>query len=361
MSAPSALAPRKLSAGTDPSRPLDDTRLLAVSAAGSVDARVTDLVHLLGAGDLLVLNDSATLPASLAGHLASGAAPVELRLASRAPGERASPGASFPARWRAVLFGAGDWRDDTDVRPAPPPVAPGAQLVFGRGRESLAATVEAVSSLSPRLVDIRFDVDGAALAEALYRLGRPVQYRHLQGPIALEHVQTPFAARPWSMEMPSTGRPLSWATLERLQASGVAHVFLTHAAGLSATGDPRLDAALPLPEPYEVSQGTLDRVDEVRARGGRVIAVGTTVVRALEEAARTGARTGVATLRVDARYRLRLVDDILTGVHSPGESHFELLGAFAPAADLWAAHHRAAEGGYLAHELGDLMLIRGRR
>lgn len=334
----------------------DDVRLLVVDATGGAtrlrDRAVGDLPALLRAGDLVVLNDAATLPASLPGHAPSGAA-VELRLA----------GPPDPAGcWPAVLFGAGDWRTRTEDRPPPEPVLPGARIALGPTGE-LTARVVSVSPLSPRLVDVRFDQDGAALLGALYRLGLPVQYAHQDRPLDLWSVQTAYAARPWAVEMPSAGRPLSWRVLAELRRRGIELRWLTHAAGLSSTGDPMLDAALPLPERYDIPPATAAAVTRARAQGRRVIAVGTTVVRALEGAARAGARgevaagPGITDLVIGPTTERHVVDGMISGIHAPGESHFRLLGAFAPARLLEAAHRHAVATGYLPHELGDLCLV----
>lgn len=339
--------PPALRPGTDPERPLDATRLLSVRGDTIAHRRIGALPAELTPGDLLVLNDAATLPASLRGELRGE--PIEVRIAAGVGPD------DFPLDMWVVLFGAGDWRMDTDARPAPPPAPEGARLRF----DGLEATVTERSSISPRLVRVRWSCQGDALASALYRLGAVVQYRHLRSALPLAAVQTPYAARPWAVEMPSTGRPLSWRLLDALRNHGIDHAFLTHAAGLSATGDPALDRALPLPERYEIPAATLTTVLETRARGGRVIAVGTTVARALESAALEGSRpgAGTATLRIGPHHERRLVDGILTGIHAPGESHFELLGAFATRQTLERAHAAALWGGYLAHELGDLMLL----
>jgi S-adenosylmethionine:tRNA ribosyltransferase-isomerase len=145
-----------------------------------------------------------------------------------------------------------------------------------------------------------------------------------------------------------------------LRRTGVGIARLTHAAGLSSTGDDALDRALPWPERYELPRSLIDAIGTARARGGRVIAVGTTVVRALESAANAGelrAGSGVATLRLDPSYKPRIVDGLLSGLHTPGESHFELLQAFAPRARLSRALELAAAQGLSAHELGDSCLI----
>jgi len=287
------------------------------------DLRLADLPDLVGPGDVLVVNDAATLPASF--RLPGG----ELRLAQRLP----------DGTWLAVLFGPGDWRTRTEDRPPPPAVAAGDRLPLG---PDLVADVRDLRR--PRLVRIAFDKDGAALWRAIYRLGRPVQYAHVAAPLELWHVQTGFAARPWAVEEPCAGRPLTAALLDAIRRRGAEVRPLTHAAGLSSTGDPELDALLPFPEAYEIPAATAAALD----RAGRVVATGTTVVRALESYAATGARAGVTDLIVDARHHRRAVDAVLTGVHEPGSSHFHLLER---------AHAHAHAAGYLAHEFGDSVLL----
>ncbi len=338
---------------------------------GFVDGRIGDLRVLLREGDLLVVNDAATLPASLRGVTGTGVA-VEVRLVgSEWDGEGG-------ASWRAALFGAGDWRQRTEDRPAPPALGAGEELRFdgartrgedgrlGRPGRPLRATIASVDARTPRLVSLRFAAHGAALWRALYRAGRPVQYAHTAAPLALWDVQTAYAARPWAVEAPSAGLALSWELLLDLRRRGIAIARVTHAAGLSSTGDGELDARLPLAERYEVPEETVRAVATARRRGGRVVAVGTTAVRALEGDARSHrgrlvAGAGTTGLRLGPAMRRRVVDGILTGVHDPGTSHFALLESFAPRALLLEAHAFAAERGYLGHEFGDAMLILGER
>lgn len=330
-----------------PDRPFAETRVLTHDMGARRLVSVEQLGQLLRPGDLLVLNDAGTLPASLIGRVRG--AFVELRLAGTS---RQAGFASFPSRWRAVAFGPGTWRDDTDHRPPPPPLHPGDRIELGAG---FAARVLRVRS---RLVEVDFGCEGDALARRLYAAARPVQYRHLRRALRISEVQTGYAGRPWSVEMPSTGRPLRLSLLGALRAEGVQTAWLTHAAGLSATGLASLDAALPLDERYDIPEATLAAVDRTRAVGGRVVAVGTTVVRALEAFGITGQARGWATRRIEPTTPLRVADALLTGVHSPGESHWELLGAFMPGAQLSALHADAVRSGLLAHEFGDLLLVR---
>ncbi len=325
-------------------------RLLVVGADGRIrHRRGSDLVRQVRSGDLVVANDAATIPASLAArHVRSGCT-VEIRLAAWA-----SP--DDPAAFVALVFGEGDHRTRTEDRALPPPVRPNDVLTVG----PLRATVLDLLG-SPRLIRLRFSVSGAALWAAFARHGRPIQYAHVPDPLGLGDVWTPLAARPFAFEPPSAGFALGWRALSALRACGVGVATLTHAAGVSSTGDPDLDRRLPLDEPYVIPSQTAAAIAAVRSRGGRVVAIGTTVVRALE-AASTGdgvvsAGAGVATGRVTAATAINVVDAVLTGVHQPGESHFELLRAFADATVLQHMSTALEAGGYRSHEFGDVVLI----
>ena len=306
---------------------------------------IAELASLLREGDLLVANDAATLPASLT--TSDGA--LELRLASRLD----------DGSFRALAFGAGDWRMRTEDRPAPPPLREGTRLRF---RHGLAARVLAIEVDSGRLVRVRFEADEDRLWPALYRAARPVQYSYLRERLSLWDVQTVYGARPWAFEPPSAGLPLHWALLMRLRERGVSLATLTHAAGLSSTGDAQLDALLPLDERFDLPASTVRVVAETRARGGRIVAAGTTVVRALEGCAvQHGGELmpgeGWTNLRLGPGFRPRVVDGLLSGVHTVSESHYRLLEAFASRELLDRAHAFAERAGFLGHEFGDATLI----
>jgi S-adenosylmethionine:tRNA ribosyltransferase-isomerase len=329
--------------------PLDERMIVVDPRASSFElTQVGALVDFLRPQDLVVVNDAATLPASLFGATEAGE-PLEARLL-----------ASRDGTWRAVLFGAGDWRTRTEDRAPPPPLRSGDSIRFGEGLE--AEVVRVLASLSRRLVDLRFTTGGDRFWSALYRAGRPVQYSHVAGPLSLWHVQTPFGSRPWASEMPSASRPLAWELVLGLRRKGIRFASLTHAAGLSSSGDPALDAAFPLRESFDVPAGTAAAVNAARAEGGRVIAAGTSVVRALESIAgeargRLRAARGETELIVDGSHRLRAVDALFTGMHDPGTSHDALLHAFASEDVLRRAHAEATAQGFLGHEFGDSMLI----
>jgi S-adenosylmethionine:tRNA ribosyltransferase-isomerase len=301
----------------------DDARVLHVDRHGKWHhAHRAALDTLLRPGDLVVANDAATMPASLCGvHVPSGA-PIEVRLA----------GGKAPC-FVAVVFGAGDWRTRTEDRPLPPPLANGDRLQLG----PLDAIVERLLG-HPRLVALGFDATPAALWDGLARHARPIQYAHLSAPLALWDTWTPIAGPPVAFEPPSAGFALDWDLLRRLRARRIGFATLTHAAGISSTGDPALDRRLPFDEAYRIPGSTADAIARTKARGARVVAIGTTVVRALEHAAmRDGivhAGAGVADQRIGPRTRLAVVDAILSGTHEAESSHYQLLRAFADDATL---------------------------
>jgi len=337
-----------LSPAREPRVDLGAQRLLHIDTESSAleDGRVDDLPSRVRPGDVWVLNDAATLPASLSG--AFDGTPLEVRLRAE----------QRDGTWWAVLLGHGSWREDTDARPAPPRLGVGDRIALGG---PLAAEVVEVDPRTARSVRVRFTPGGDGFWRALYALGRPVQYSYLARELSLSEVQTAYAARPWSAEPPSAGRPLGVGLLGRLRAAGAEVVSLTHAAGLSATGDPVLDALLPLPERYDLPAATVDAVSRARADGRRVVAVGTTVTRALEGNHRTHGelRAGVheTDLVLGPDTERAVVGALLTGAHDPASSHYQLLRAFAPAPLLREAVRRSAALGYLGHELGDSWLI----
>lgn len=325
-------------------------RLLAVAADGGIRHLPRDrLSDLFAPGDVVVANDAATLPASLFGvHVPSGE-PIEVRLAGWV-----SPG--DPSKFVALAFGAGDHRIRTEDRPLPPRLSRGDRLQLG----PLAAVVERPLG-HDRLFKLRFLGTHTTTLAGLARHGRPIQYAHVPEPLAMWDVWTSIAARPAAFEPPSAAFALDWRTLHAWRRRGVRLVTLTHAAGISSTGDPTLDRELPFDEPYRIPARTVTAIATAKAVGRRVIASGTTVVRALESAAvadgSVRAGEGIATGRIGGGTRLEVVDTILTGVHQAGESHFELLRAFAGDALLARISAAFVAGDYRAHEFGDSMLL----
>ena len=339
--------------------PEADARLLVLTASAELKhAPRAALVEFLRPGDLVVANDAMTLPASLSGvHLATGA-PIELRLA----GLQAPAGGDL-RKSIAVVFGAGDFRMRTEDRPAPPPLSAGDRLAFGDLRARIVRKIG-----HPRLVAVAFDGSAEAMWQGLARHGRPIQYAHVPQPLALWDAWTAIAAVPVAFEPPSAGFVLDWALLAELSRRGIAFATLTHAAGISSTGDVELDRRLPFDEAYRIPGATARAIGHTRRLGGRIVAIGTTVVRALEHAVRDGGElgrrssvvrpgNGVANQRIGAATALCIVDAIVTGVHEPGSSHYDLLRAFTDDEALRRAGVALAAHAYRGHEFGDSLLV----
>jgi S-adenosylmethionine:tRNA ribosyltransferase-isomerase len=329
-----------------------DARLMVVDASGHlVHLQRADFAALVHSGDVVIANDAATLPASLFGiHLATGS-PIELRLTGRR-----SLRPQHIDGFTAVAFGAGDFRTPTESRPLPPAFSPGDLLQLG----PLDAVVRTILN-HPRLIEVTIHGSVQEIWEGLARHGRPIQYSYVPTPLAVWDTWTPIASRPVAFEAPSAGFLLDWRLIDSLRARAATFVTLTHAAGISSTGDARLDAMFPLAEAYEIPLRTASAIDAARRRGGRIIAVGTTVVRALEDAAAYDGRvrpgSASATLRVGALTRLQVVDALVTGQHEPGTSHYELLRAFQDDSVLGQMIAEAEMHGYRTHEFGDALFI----
>ena len=335
-------------------RPVQRTaqaKLLILDAYGHVSHAPRHLIDVLRPGDLVVANDAATLPASLQGeHLPSGRV-IEVRLAGRRSLAR-----DDVREFAAIVFGEGDFRSRTEDRPAPPPLEPGDRLRLGPLFASVLKTLG-----HPRLTWLGFDGTPDAIWAGLARHGRPIQYAHIPEPLALWDVWTVIAGPPVAFEPPSAGFMLDWRTLGAMRSRKIEFATLTHAAGISSTGDEALDARLPFDEPYSIPGSTAFAIGRARRQGRRIVAVGTTVVRALEHAAlgdgHVHGGAGSANQRIGPSTRLRIVNAILSGVHEPGTSHYQLLRAFADDTTLGRMQEEMAARDYRAHEFGDSVLI----
>jgi S-adenosylmethionine:tRNA ribosyltransferase-isomerase len=327
------------------------SRLLLVDGDGAVtDHARAEFPDLLYEGDLVIANDAATLPASLSGFHVPTEAAVEVRLAGR---DSLSP--ERVRNFVAVVFGAGDFRTPTEHRPPPPVLQPGDALQLGPLRADVVSVLA-----HPRLIEMRFHGSVEAIWEGLARYGRPIQYAHVSQPLEIWDTWTRIAGQPVAFEPPSAGFILDWAMIQSLRSRRVRFATLTHAAGISSTGDPDLDRLLPFDEPYHIPSSTAALIATNRGRG-RVIAIGTTVVRALEHAARPDGTirsgNGIATQRVGPLTPLRVVDAIVSGVHERGTSHYELLGAFQDGETLERMESEAEARGYRMHEFGDSVFL----
>jgi S-adenosylmethionine:tRNA ribosyltransferase-isomerase len=350
----------------------DGVRLLVATPDGMVHARFGDLPRFLSAGDLLVINTSATIAGAVDGRRGDGR-PVVVHFSSpldegtpwagtpdgRSPGEQA-PGEATPGgpagegtpgetQWLVELRGsAAATGPVTDAAPGESITLPaGGSLTLLRRYPGPAAIRMWAASVAA----------GGDVGAFLARHGQPIRYSYVPDPWPLPAYQTVFARTPGSAEMPSAGRPFTAGLVTDLVAAGVVIAPITLHAGVASleAGEP------PLPERFAVPEPTAQLVNLTRAEGRRVVAVGTTCTRALESAADAGAtvhaRHGWTDLVLGTGHPARIVSGLVTGWHDPEASHLALLEAVAGPQLVRAAYLGAERAGYLWHEFGDSCLL----
>jgi S-adenosylmethionine:tRNA ribosyltransferase-isomerase len=338
---------------TEPPAVRDDVRLL-VAFGGDVARGVADgdggdvaedmahtrfgrLGEFLAPGDLVVVNTSATLAAAVHGERAAGG-PVEVHFSAE--------------------LEDGSWV--VEVRPSGRSDGPVADLRAAEVITLAAGAALAVDRPHPagqiRLWRARPRVEGGVTA-FLARHGQPIRYAYVPRPWPLADYQTVFAREPGSAERPSAGRPFTAELVTDLITRGVALAPIVLHAGVSSQepGEP------PQPEPFRVPAATARLVNSTRQAGGRVIAVGTTVTRALESVAEPDGTVRPGSGRTDlvlgpAR-PARVVNGLVTGWHAPGASHLALLSAVAGTPLVERAYAEALRHGYRWHEFGDSCLL----
>ena len=314
----------------------DAVRLLVSDGPHDKDRSFHDLPEILEPGDLLVVNESATIPASLAAEASFGRIVVNL----------------------STRYGRDLWL----VEPRWGPGAPGPLPLAVGDRLDLAGTgAELVAPFPgvPRLWFLRTDGD---LSTTIATFGQPIRYGYLARSYPLDRYQTLFARVPGSAEMPSAGGPFTDRLVRRLQERGVRVVSIVLHTGVSSleVGDAAPGAVPVYPEPFEVPAATVWAIAETRRSGGRVVAVGTTVVRALESSTESGLlrpTRGFTRLYLHSTQPTRTVDGILTGFHDGRSTHLELLAAVAGSAVVRRSYRHAVGSGYLWHEFGDAQLL----
>jgi S-adenosylmethionine:tRNA ribosyltransferase-isomerase len=315
----------------------DRVRLLvADQAAGTIThARFDDLPRLLSPGDLVVVNTSATLAAALPAIRSDGQK-LGLRLSTPVEGKD-------PERFWTVELRRGDAPFGS--------VEAGERLVLPGG-----ASAEILAPYAGvRLWLARLELP-APLAQYLDEHGTPIRYGYVPRPWPLSAYQNVYAVEPGSAEMPSAGRPFTPRVLARLGPGiGVAALVLHTGVSSLERGE------RPYPERFEVPATTAARVNATRAAGGRLIAVGTTVTRALETAAAAdgtvSAAAGWTSLTITPERGVRVVDGLITGWHEPDASHLLLLEAVAGRETVERSYASAVQAGYRWHEFGDSHLL----
>ncbi|MGH7128216.1 MAG: S-adenosylmethionine:tRNA ribosyltransferase-isomerase [Planctomycetaceae bacterium] len=314
----------------------EDVRVLVSSNRGHEHARFGDLPRFLSPGDLLVVNESATLPASLPAAGRFGSFILNL----------------------STNYGRGLWAAEprwSTRRPGPLPFEPGDRIVAAGVAAKLLAPYPGI----PRLWFVSF---GNEIGRAMRQHGRPIRYGYLDHEYPLDAYQTIFARVPGSAEMPSAGRPFQRGDRRALEARGIevkSVVLHTGVSSLEVETDEVEEQAL-YPEPFQVPAATAKAVNEAHEEGRRVIAVGTTVVRALESAVVDGSvepLSGFTRLYIHPARGVETVDGLITGFHDPVTSHLAMLYAIAGKERIRSAYEVAVSERYLWHEFGDSHLI----
>jgi S-adenosylmethionine:tRNA ribosyltransferase-isomerase len=320
----------------------DGVRLLVGDAAqdGISHARFSEIGDYLEPGDLLVINNSATLAAALDARRDDGRSAVVHFSTALDDG-------SWVIEVRPTGRASGHLGD----------VADGERFELPAGASLTVGASYPVSGLTGgRLWRARIAIEGE-VASYLARHGRPIRYSYVECPWPLRDYQTVFAQRPGSAEMASAARPFSTALVTSLVASGIAIVPITLHAGVSSAEA----GEAPVAERFDVPAGTARLVNATKAGGGRVVAVGTTVTRALESAAgedgTVSAASGWTDLVIGPDHPVRVVDGLVTGWHAAGASHLLLLEAVAGVDLVGAAYDAATREGYRWHEFGDSALL----
>jgi S-adenosylmethionine:tRNA ribosyltransferase-isomerase len=314
----------------------DATRLLISSREADNVARFQDLPTLLERGDLLVVNESATLPASLPAVGSFG--PFRLNLSTR--------------------YGSKLWVAEprwSHSRSGPLPLASGSRFVAAGIPVSVVAPFPGI----PRLLFVQF---AHAPDGAMCRLGEPIHYGYVTRSFDLTTYQTIFARVPGSAEMPSAGRPFTRRTLAELETRGVAIASIVLHTGISSLETSDIDPHFPpvYPEPFEVPAATAEAINRAHRNGRRVVAVGTTVVRALASSTSGGVVSptrGFTRAYVHPGREIVGLDGLLTGLHDLGTSHRALLEAFVGVDRIRRAYSQGLAAGFLWHEFGDSHLI----
>jgi len=337
--------PPALQAGGPPERrglARDEVRLLISTERGHEHARFRDLPRFLAPGTLLVVNTSATLPASLPAHHPH-LGPLVVNV--------------------SASYGGGLYLVEprpSAAEPGPLPLEAGDILTLG---DDLPTRLVAPHPGLPRLWFLRAE---GGLRRAMEHAGTPIHYGYLESPYPpLAAYQTLFARSAGSAEMPSAGRPFTVRVVDALRAKGIALAGVTLHAGVSSheltAGD--LEEQVLQAEPFEVPRRTADAVTAARREGHPVVAVGTTVVRALESAwdgERVRPAAGLTRLLIHPGRPVQSIDGLITGLHDPLASHLAMLYAIAPRELVRAGYEEAVREGYLWHEFGDSHLLLGR-
>ncbi|MCP8617360.1 S-adenosylmethionine:tRNA ribosyltransferase-isomerase [Salirhabdus salicampi] len=309
-----------------------DVRMMVLdSLTGKTDHNhFTQIGQYLQSGDLLVFNNSRTIPSHVKGYQDGNL--VSIRLAKMISSNR----------WEALLIN-GKKKMGSVIR----------------FEDHVEATINSLMNDGER-VELVFSEKGIQLYDFLYRYGMPIRYEYINTPWPLHVYQTVYGSVPGSVEMTSAGRPFTWRLMKELKDKGVHQAFIQLHTGLSYYENDIWPNPEDQYEFFSVSDETAKTINDTKNKGGKIIAVGTTVVRALESAALAGsveAKNGETNLYITENYPLQVVDGLITGLHEPEASHLHMLQAFVDKHLLLTAYEEAVREQYLWHEFGDMNFI----
>ncbi len=403
----------------------ENTNLMVFKSEGQSFRKLFHLPEILSSNDLVIVNESATLPASLIGRNSRTLEAVEIRLAANIDQKLRS----FK-RWKAIIFkqtgnentSSKSLELPTEEREEPSDLKESDIVLLS---STVGLKVLEIHDTFKRFITVEFvkvlkngkwssqPITADEVLGEIYRSGKLIRYSYIEEELSLWDHQTIFSTIPISVEPPSAALQLSWNLVKRLKDRNISVVSLLHSAGLSSTGSEELDAFFPLPEKYFISFSTIKNILETKRRGGKVVAVGTTVLRALESlfkelllkraennvdepmrkddiiillsdfleqvdgsSSSTQVRVkltdsklqgiqidsngvfGTTRIKFQENSSFYLCDALLTGMHLPNSSHFSLIAGFSQDKDnLLKAYNKAMSLGYTWHEFGDLTLF----
>ena len=312
-------------------------RLLVTTRTANIHARFTDLHEFLAPGDLLVVNESATVPASLPAEGSIGSFILNL----------------------STKYGNGLWVAEprwSPLEPGPLPFLEEGQYV------DIPGLTGRMVPRYPGLDRLWFVKINGDVAAALKSFASPIRYGYLDQAFPLDSYQTIFANVPGSAEMPSAARPFTQGVVDKLRVKGVKIAPIVLHTGVSSleVTSKELEDQVMYPEPFKVSYSTAKAVNDAKKEGRNIIAVGTTVVRALESAwdgEQVRPTSGFTKLYIHPGRGISVVDGLLTGFHDPMASHLAMLYALADEKIIRSAYTEAVKSRYLWHEFGDSNLI----
>ncbi|GEL78624.1 S-adenosylmethionine:tRNA ribosyltransferase-isomerase [Tenuibacillus multivorans] len=311
----------------------DQVKMMVTEAGETTFTSFKNLSDYVQPGDVLIFNNTRTIPASLKVEWKDKI--IEIRLSQQIDN----------LIWEGIVL-----KENVNI---------GDRLIVS---SNLTFAVMGQGSEAP-LLQLESGLNTQETIMEILSVGEPIRYDYIYQPFPINTYQTVYGSVPGSMEMPSAGRAFTWQIINTLKEKGAKVGFVQLFTGLSYYEKDRWPNPSNHPERFCVSKEVADLVNQAKRKGNRVIAVGTTVVRALESAGKLGdvveKNNEYTDLYVNERYERKVVDSLLTGLHEPEASHLDMLTSWLSKDEITALYHEAIERQFLWHEFGDLHLILG--